>query len=179
MGRRAKGDGSVYKRKDGSWVAHLNGTYRYARTEEAAKQKLYKLLAGAEESKPQNISVENHLRDYLKHAQTNLKPRTVKRYREAIEAHLIPALGKEKLHKLDAQKIERVYAKKLEQGLSAASIHVLHAVLSASLKRGVRLKLLHHNPCKDVQKPRVEREEIEVIPLKKSVRCFVRPLRTV
>jgi integrase-like protein len=160
IGRRAKGEGSVYQRKDGSWVAQLNGTYRYARTEEAAKAKLYKLLAGAEEFKPQNISVEKHLRDYLKHAQANLKPRTVKRYREAIDAHLRSAFSKEKLHTLDAQKIERVYAKKLEQGLSPASIHVLHAVLSASLKRAVRLKLIQHNPCKDVQKPKVEREEV-------------------
>ena len=162
MGRRAQGEGSAYQRKDGSWVAQLNGIYRYARTEEAAKTKLYKLLAGAEESKQQNISVENHLWDYLKHAQANLKPRTVKRYREAIDAHLISAFAKEKLHTLDVQIIERVYAKKLEQGLSPASIQVLHAVLSASLKRAVRLKLIQHNPCKDVQKPKVEREEVEV-----------------
>jgi integrase len=162
LGRRAKGEGSVYQRRDGSWVAQLNSTYRYAKTEEVAKTKLYKLLAGAEASKPHNISVENHLREYLKHAQANLKPRTVKRYREAIDAHLIPAFAKERLHTLDSQQIERVYAKKLEQGLSPASIHVLHAVLSASLKRAVRLKLIQHNPCEYVQKPRVEREEVEV-----------------
>jgi integrase len=162
LGRRARGEGSVYQRKDGAWVAQLNGTYRYARTEEAAKAKLYKLLAGAEESKPQNITVAKHLDDYLQHAQANLKPRTVKRYREAIDAHLRPALGKEKLHTLDARCVEAVFAKKLENSLSPASIHVLHAVLSASLKRAVRLNLIKHNPCKNVEKPRVEREEIEV-----------------
>jgi integrase len=165
VGRRIRGEGSVYRRKDGSYVAQYKGRYRYARTEEAAKQKLYKLLAGAEESKPQNITVAKHLDDYLQHAQANLKPRTVKRYREAIDAHLRPALGKEKLHTLDARRIEALYARKLEQGLSPASIHVLHAVLSASLKRAVRLKLIQHNPCKEVEKPRVEREEVEVFDL--------------
>ena len=165
MGRRARGEGSVYQRKDGSWVAQLNGVYRYARDEEAAKAKLYKLLAGAEEAKPENITVGLHLNDYLKHVQTNLKPRTVKRYREAIDAHLRPAFGALKLHKLDAQRIEQLYAKKLAQGLSPASIHVLHAVLSASLKRGIRLKLIQHNPCKDVQTPSIsEREEVEDSP---------------
>jgi integrase len=162
VGRRAKGEGSVYQRKDGLWVAQLNGKCRYAKTEEAAKAKLYKLLAGAEESKPENITVAKHLQDYLQHPQVHLKPRTVKRYREAIEAHLIPALGREKLHTLDAHRIEGVYATKLEQGLSPASIHVLHAVLSASLRRALRLGLIQHNPCKDVEKPRVEREEVEV-----------------
>ena len=140
----------------------MNGTYRYARDEATAKQKLYKLLAGAEEAKPENITVVKHFDDYLKLVQTNLKPRTFKRYREAVDAHLKPAFGKQKLHTLDAQKIERVYAKKLEQGLSPASVQLLHAVLSASLKRAIRLKLIQHNPCKDVQTPRVEREEVEV-----------------
>jgi integrase len=114
MGRRPRGEGSVYQRKDGSWVAQLNGQYRYARDEDTAKQKLYKLLTGAEESKPENITVGKLLDDYLQQARTNLKPRTVKRYREAIEAHLKPAFGKGKLHTLDAQNIERLYAKKLE-----------------------------------------------------------------
>jgi integrase len=158
MARRGRGEGSVYQRKDGSWVAQLNGTYRYARDEETAKQKLYKLLAGAEEAKPENITVGKHFDDYLKHVQTNLKPRTVKRYREAIDAHLKPAFGKQKLHTLDAQKIEAMYIKKLEQGISPASIHVLHAVLSASMKRAVRLKLLQTNPCKHVDKPKIERD---------------------
>ena len=97
----------------------------------------------------------------MQHAQANLKPRTIKRYREAIQAHLRPAFGKDKLHTLDAQKLERVYEKKQEQGLSPASIQLLHAVLSASLKRAVRLKLIQHNPCKDVEKPKIEREEVK------------------
>jgi integrase len=159
MARRGRGEGSVYQRKDGSWVAQLNGTYRYARTEEAAKARLYKLLAGAEAARPENITVATHFDDYLKHVQTNLKPRTVKRYREAIEAHLKPAFGKQKLHTLDARKIEAMYIRKLEQGLSPASIHVLHAVLSASMKRAVRLKLIQHNPRQYVQKPRIEPDD--------------------
>ena len=48
MGRRGRGDGSVYQRKDGSWVAQFQGKYRYAQTEEAAKQKLYRMLTNTE-----------------------------------------------------------------------------------------------------------------------------------
>jgi integrase len=162
MKRRPRGEGSVYRRKDGSWVAQLNGTYRYAKTEQIAKQKLYKLLAGAEESKPQNVTVAKHLEMYIEAVSHNLKPRTLKRYREAIDTHLKPALGKHKLHNLDAQTIEAVYASKLNAGLSAGSIGLLHAVLSASLKRAVRLRQIEHNVCQDVVKPKVEREEVEV-----------------
>ena len=48
--RRSKAEGSVYQRRDGKWCAQLNGTYKYAKTEEAAKAKLYQMLAGVEES---------------------------------------------------------------------------------------------------------------------------------
>ena len=35
-------------------------------------------------------------------------------------------------------------------------------MLSASLKRAVRLKLIQHNPCKDVEIPKIEREEVKL-----------------
>jgi len=81
MGRRNAGEGSVYQRKDGSWVAQFQGKYRYAQTEEAAKQKLYKMLTNTEESKPKTITVGKLLDEYITHATPNLKPRTVKKYR--------------------------------------------------------------------------------------------------
>jgi integrase len=112
MGRRARGDGSVYQRKDGSWVAQFQGKYRYAQTEEAAKQKLYKMLTNTEEFKPKTITVGKLLDEYISAATPNLKPRTVKRYREGINLHLKPSLGKVKLHALDALTIEEMYSRK-------------------------------------------------------------------
>ena len=58
---RGRGDGSVYQRNDGSWVAQFQEKYRYAQSEDATKQKLYKMLTGAEESKPKNITASSCL----------------------------------------------------------------------------------------------------------------------
>lgn len=162
MGRRNAGEGSVYRRKDGSWVAQFQGKYRYAQTEDAAKHKLYKMLSGVEESKPKNITVAKLLDEYITAATPNLKPRTVKRYREAINLHLNSSLGKVKLHALDALTIEGMYSRKLADGVSPSTIQLINAVLSSAMKRAVRLKLVQHNPCKDVELPRIEREEVEV-----------------
>jgi integrase len=109
MGRRENGTGSIYQRKDGSWVAQYRGSYRYSRSEKEAKRKLRQLLQQADELKPSNITVGTALDEYLLSAKQNLKPRTVKRYSEAIEVHLKPAFGKQKLHKLTAIEIERLY----------------------------------------------------------------------
>src|SRR5215217_9531281 len=101
MARRSPGEGSIYKRKDGLWVAQINGTYRYAKTEADAKAKLYKLLAGIEECKPENITLSALMDRWFEYAAPNLKPATIKRYREAIQIYIKPNLGRTKLHKLD------------------------------------------------------------------------------
>ena len=87
MGRRNAGDGSLDQRKDGSWVAQFKGTYRYAEDKETAKAKLHVMLAGAEEVKPSNIMVGTVFEQYLETAKVNLKPRTITRYRVAIQVH--------------------------------------------------------------------------------------------
>ncbi len=138
------------------------------------------MLTGAEESKPKNIPVSKRLDEYITHASTNLKPRTVKRYREANEVQLKPALDRSKLHELDATRIEAVYAGKLEQGVSPSTIQLIHSVLSGALKQGVTLKLVQHNPCKDVGAPRIERAEMESLPPReRHRRCSQRLVRTV
>lgn len=114
------------------------------------------------EATPKNITVGEALDDYLAAATANLKPRTVKRYSEAIETHHRPAFGKVKLHKLTALDIEDVYARKLQDGLSASTIQLINAVLASALKRAVRLKLVEHNVCKDVQTPKISREEVAI-----------------
>ena len=162
MGRRGRGDGSVYQRKDGSWVAQFQGKYRYGQTEDAAKQKLYKMLTGAEWSKAKNITLSKPLDEYITHASTNLNPRTVKRYHGTISVHLKPAIGRLKLHSLDALIIEGMYARKLSDGVSPSTIQLIHAVLSSAIKRAVRLKLVQHNVCKGVETQRIETKEVEV-----------------
>jgi integrase len=150
-------------------VAQFQGKYRYAQTEDATKQKLYKMLTGAGESKPKNIPVSKRLDEYITHASINLKPHIVKRYREANEVHIKPALGRSQLHELDTTRIEAVYAEKLEQGVPPSTIQLIHSVLSGALKRGVRLKLVQHNPCKDVEAPRIERAEVEPFSLERGI----------
>lgn len=61
MARREHGSGSVYERKDGSWVAQYRGKYRYAKSKQEAKRKLRQLLTQADEIKPSNITVSKAL----------------------------------------------------------------------------------------------------------------------
>ena len=139
--RRSKGEGSVYQRKDGKWCAQLNGQYKYCTTEDDAKAKLYQMLAGVEESKPQNITVATLMDRWFEYQAPNLKPSTIKRYREAIGIYVKPNLGHYKLHALTALQVQSLYSKMLKQGLSATTVNLVHSVLSSSFKRGIKWRM--------------------------------------
>src|SRR5918997_1095166 len=160
--RTAKGEGSVYQRKDGKWCAQLNGQYRYSTTEDGAKAKLYQMLAGVEETKPQNITVATLMDKWFDYQAPNLKPSTIKRYREAIQIYVKPNLGHHKLHTLTAFQVQSLYSKMLKQGLSATTVNLVHSVLSSSFKRAIKWRMVEYNIISNVEAPRIHRKEVEV-----------------
>lgn len=109
MARRGNGEGTVYQRNDGRWVAVIpleNGKRKfiYRKTQREA----IKELKLANQAKMQGTLIttgEQTLNDFLTHwlqdtAQPNLRPRTFIRYRQLIQLHILPVLGKVKLQKL-------------------------------------------------------------------------------
>ena len=162
MARRMRGEGSVYERKDGYWVAQYKGRYRYAKTKKEAKRKLLELLKAGEVHKPHGTTVAAFMDRWIEFAQQNLKPATIKRYREAAEIYVKPSLGDKKLHKVDAITVQEMYASMLRNGLSPATVKLVHSVLSSAFKRAIKWGVLHHNVIESVEAPRIVREEVEV-----------------
>jgi integrase len=158
-----KGAGSVYERKDGYWVAQYKGQYRYAKTEKEAKKQLLELIKAGEVHKPDSKTTLAAFMDrWIAFAEQNLKPATIKRYREAIEIHIKPSLGNMKLHKLDAISVQEMYSEMQQEGLSPATVNLVHSVLSSAFKRAVKWGVLQHNVIENVEAPRIVREEVEV-----------------
>ena len=162
MARRMRGEGSVYERKDGYWVAQYRGQYRYAKTKKEAKRKLLELLKAGEVHKPHRITVALFMDRWIEYAQQNLKPATIKRYREAVEIYVKPSLGGMKLHKVDAITVQEMYASMQQNSLSAATVNLVHSVLSSAFKRAIKWGVLHHNVIESVEAPKIVREEVEV-----------------
>lgn len=162
MARRSPGDGSLYQRKDGLWVAQYQGKYRYSKDKAAAKSKLRTLMTEAEATLPENITIGKYIGQWFDYAKPNLKPSTIKRYREAIEVHIRPSIGDTKLRKIDALTVENMYAGMLRDGLSPATVNIVHSVLSSAFRRAMKWRKVNHNIMADVDAPRIERKEIEV-----------------
>jgi integrase len=63
-----------------------------------------------------------------------------------------------------------MYARKRDEGLSAARVRRIHGVLSSALNHAVRWRLVEHNVCKEVSPPRVPPPEIRPLSLNEAKR---------
>ena len=172
MGKRANGEGTVYQRKDGRWVASIileNGKRKsiYCKTQQEAVKAARK--AGVEKDQGTLIATPDQtlktfltawLRDTAQH---NVRPRTYIRYRELIELHVLPTLGQVKLQKLLPQQLQHLYNTKLQEGYAPQTVKHIHRVLHRAFDYAVRWDLITRNLCDAVDAPRVPKKEMQVL----------------
>jgi integrase len=116
------------------------------------------------------------LADYARHWLTAIAPakasaKTLERYGEIVEQHIIPKLGRVALQKLDGSKIDEFYAhlrtagrRDGKGGLAPQTVQHVHRLLSQILSSAVKARKLRQSPMDAVQTtPKVRREEIQVL----------------
>lgn len=168
MGRRGHGEGSIYRRADGRWVAtiSLGGGKRKSftgTTRKAVAERLTAALRDRDRGLPivaERQTVAQYLADWIAAANPTLKPLSQVSYAQDIRLHLAPALGAQKLARLSAQAVQRFLADKLTAGAAPASVRHMYNVLHRALADAERLGLVARNVCDLVQVPRVTRAEI-------------------
>jgi integrase len=164
MGKRANGEGTVYRRNDGRWVASIsldNGKRKsiYCKTQREAIREAQR----ANQAKEQGM-LSAFLTSWLQDtAKPNLRPRTYIRYRELMELHVIPTLGSVKLHKVTPQQLQKLYNKKLEEGYAPQTVKHIHRVLHRALRDALRWNLVARNVCDAVDAPRVPKQEMRAL----------------
>lgn len=116
--RREKGEGGLYQRADGRWVAAVSigrGKRRvlYGRTEAEAKKKLKEAQRSHLRGEPLARSRQTtsaYLRLWLDGREGTVRPRTMLRYRQSVEAHVLPACGDIPLTSLTTADIQAMLA---------------------------------------------------------------------
>ena len=167
--RRGHGEGSIFQRKDGRWVAQIaleDGKkkllYRKSKQEAIAalRKAQYELERGVLVTE-KDMKLGPYLEHWLEHIHKRaLRIGTYIRYRGLLSNHIIPALGSIKLQKPSPQHIETFYAHKQDEGQSASSISSMHGLLHQALKQAVRRNLVARNACDAVTLPRKSRHEV-------------------
>lgn len=170
--RRGRGEGSVYRRKDGTWCAILTlgesdgkriRKAVYGRTRQDVIDKLAAMQLKRLEGRPV-LDSSMRLDDYLKRWLTDvagprLRPSTYSSYQDNIRRHINPTLGHIHLNKLTPSHVrEFIAAKRLEPSrrgtpLSPQTIRYMHGILRSALNDAMRDELLSRNVVQLVRPP--------------------------
>jgi integrase len=117
--------------------------------------------------KPEKVTfaafAERWLDEYL--PGRGLKLTTTDGYRQTLRRHLLPYFGSLQLAELEhrPEMIDRYVTLKMQEGLAPKTVSNQLLVLQVMLKRAVRWRLIQRNPVLDVERPRVEQSEMNVL----------------
>ena len=174
-GRRANGEGSVYRRADGRYAASAyvptrTGPKRqtvYGKTREEAAGKLADLLAQARRGVPvaeKGWTVARYLAYWMTEVvEEERRPATIATYRKITDRFIVPAIGGVRLDKLAPQDVRRLLnecrASTVRKGpnagqvVSVRTVQMVHAVLRNAIEHAVREELVPRNVVKLVKVP--------------------------
>jgi len=123
----------------------------YGKTRGEVRDKLAKALAERADGlvfDDENKTVGEYVTRWLEDsAKGGLAHRTYANYKLQLRPHIVPAIGRVKLAKLNPAHVQGLYAAKLREGLKPSSVRCIHSVLRRSLEQAVRWNLIPRNPA--------------------------------
>ena len=175
---RPPGEGAIYQRKDGQWVASVELTrpgeprrrkviYGKSRPEVQRKLGQARRELDAHGDLPTATpTVESWLRTWLDDiAAHEVRQSTLDRtYRPKVE-RAIAALGRRRLDRLQPEHLRAFYVAMAADGAARSTIEQTHRILSRALKVAVREGKITRNPCSFMDAPKMGRPKVKTRPL--------------
>lgn len=160
--KRKYGEGSIYQRKDGRWVAKyksvnmLKPCVVYAKSESEAKRKLRELKKDA--AKGLVKSTSRRFGDYADQWLYTFKLRSVEdssfdKYESAYLTHIKPAFGKMQLASIHSEQLQKLLVEK-SQTLSLTVVKIIYIILSEIFSYAHSEGDLSRNPMHNVKMPK-------------------------
>ena len=186
--RRAKGDGSVYRRKDGRWAGNVQLGYANGRRVfkvvygQTRSEVLEKVRQATELSRQgalvagRSPRLDEFLSLWLKTIEGSIRPSTYVSYEGIARRHLVPMLGRTTLERLSIHDIAALMARKRTEGLSPRTVQYVLFILRNALNKAVRWGITSRNVAALVDAPRVSHRDVSVLSPEDALR-FVRAAR--
>ena len=199
--KRANGEGSIRKRKDGRWEGRYTAghdpetgkpIYRnvLGKTQSEVKEKLKTAIQETQSldfSKTGQYTVGQWMDVwYENYAKIKVRPSSHQTYKGYIENHIKPNIGDiplEKLTTLDLQRlyktllargrVDRLESKWQPRGLSPKTVRNIHQILSSALKLAQEQRIILTNPAEGCALPKVEHREMKTLPVE-QLQSFLR-----
>ncbi len=185
MKKRINGEGTIRKRKNGSWEARITIGFDektgkqlfksvYARTQKEIKEKLEILLGDRVQKScdEAELSVSEWLDQWMNDFLVDVKEGTKISYESLCNNHIKPNLGQVSLIELKAPTIQRFYNNLRTKGLSPKYIKNIHGCLHRALDMAVRIDYIPKNPAAACVIPRVVAKEIKPLDVPDQKKLF-------
>ncbi len=179
--RRSKGEGTIYRRKDGLWSAQLTlptgkRKTKYAKTQKEAKQWLLeqrKQLYDGTLSDDKKITFGEFLDLWFKDVKAPLlRPSTYYTHESIIRNHIKPEIGSIRLSQVSPAILQTLYAKKLKSGLSKRTVKYIHTVIYQTLDQALKWDLVVRNVATAVDAPTPDKKPVEPLTQDQIKRLF-------
>ena len=168
--KRGQNEGTIYKRKDGTWAAQVSIQGRrltgYAKTQSKARAWLKTTLNQVDSGIAflgAQMELGKYLEQWLITVKTSVRPKTYDQYRQIATGHIIPILGRIKLKDVRPDHIQSLYNTKLKSGTSNRTVRMIHAVLHVALNQALQMGIISRNPSDAVIKPKLIKKEMKTL----------------
>jgi integrase len=171
-GRRGRGEGTIFRRKDGLWAASvdlgLQGGKRrrktvYGKTQHEVREKLRTLQRTIEAGSlpaPATLTLARFLQSWLNDfLPGTVSARTEDIYRNVVNLYLVPTLGPIRIGRLAPADVSRMLADLESGGYAPETRRLARAVLRRALRRAEQEGIVGRNVAQIADGPKVPRRE--------------------
>jgi integrase len=175
--RRGNNEGSISKRKDGSWHGYITvgknlktddpkRKYYYGRTRKDVQEKIKDAVNKMQNGtyiEPSKLTVAEWLNTWIEEYQkTSLRLTTWESYKTVIDCHIIPAIGSLPLSKLQTYHLQTLYNDKQKDGtrsdgkpgpLSPRTVRYIHMIIRSCLEQAKKEGRIIINPADATKLP--------------------------
>ena len=127
-----------------------------AHSQQQAEELLAQKLSDRQEPlvKGEEIPLKAYAERWLATVATELKPSTVRSYRQLLDLHLLPVFGDFKLTDITRARVKQLLAAKRSSGLSKNTVRLIRACLSTVLGEALDDELVKANPTASASRRR-------------------------
>ena len=171
MSKRGNNEGTVFKVKGKSlWAGQVTiqgkKVRKYHKTMKEARNWVQATLTqvdGGLTLSGAQATLADYLNEWLVVHSTSVRPKTADQYKQICIQHIIPDLGPIKMKDLQPRQIQALYSRKMQNGISARTVILIHAVIRRALNQAVKMGVIGRNPAMAVTRPKFHRKEMKTL----------------
>jgi integrase len=170
VARRARGEGTILRRRDGRWEGKLRVGMRagnperksfYGETRQDVAEQMRAYAARHIVDMDLDLTLAEYLAQWL--ADAEWRPNTYRLRRHAIEKHIVAHIGARPVADLSVDDVKLLLRRLKDGGVGVATRKQVHATLNTALNVLYRERKLLFNPCTLVPAPRYDPKERVVL----------------